>query len=82
MTRWPWIVIVLAAITFLNPIGLEFIHAAFLSGEQLSRNIAQPFVFTALFILVVLGTCEWWLKRWLRRRRAIRSESQHVKGPQ
>lgn len=81
MTRWPWIAIVLAAFTFFNPIGLEFIHAAFLSGEQLSRNIAQPFVFSAMFILAVLGACEWWLKRRLRRRRAKRSEAQHMKVP-
>jgi len=73
MTRWPWITTLLAAITFLNPIGLDFLHGAFLAGEQLSRNIAQPFVFMTVLILVALGTFEWWFKRWLRQRRAKRA---------
>ena len=53
-TRWPWISLLLGAVVALNPIGLDFLHSAFLSGEQLSRNIAQPIVFSGLAILVAL----------------------------
>jgi hypothetical protein len=38
-TRWPWITALLAAAVVLNPIGLDIFYSAFLSGEQLSRNI-------------------------------------------
>jgi hypothetical protein len=40
----------LAAVLALNPVGLDFVRAAFLAGEQLSGNIAQPIVLAALAI--------------------------------
>ncbi len=55
MSRLPWITLVLAA---LNPVGLEFLRSAFWSGEQLSRNIAQPIVFTGIAILIALAALE------------------------
>ena len=62
---------VLAAVVALNPLGLDIIHAAFFSGEQLSRNIWQPIVTCAALILLVLIALEWWLrKRWNERRAA------------
>ena len=54
----------------LNPIGLDFLHSAFLSGEQLSRNIAQPIVFSGLAILVLIGIIEWLVRFVVFRRRA------------
>jgi hypothetical protein len=58
-----------AAVVF-NPIGLDFIHSAFFSGEQLSRNIAQPFVFIAFAILAALIVLEWAARHLISRRRA------------
>jgi hypothetical protein len=68
MRRLPWITMAAAAVFVLNPVGLEFIHGAFLSGEQLSRNIAQPIVYAAAVIVVVLGLLEWWVRKRLAAR--------------
>ena len=56
--RWPWITTALAAILVLNPIGLEVLYLAFLSGEALSGNIARPLVLTAGCILAFIGFLE------------------------
>ncbi|HXH43356.1 MAG TPA: hypothetical protein VNK51_05830 [Bradyrhizobium sp.] len=69
-TRWPWISLLLAAGVALNPVGLEFLRSAFLSGEQLSRNIAQPIVLSALAILVLVGIIEWLVRFVVFKRRA------------
>ncbi len=63
MKRWPWITMLLAAVAALNPLGLDIIHAAFFSGEQLSRNIWQPIVYGVALILLVLIALEWWVRR-------------------
>lgn len=69
-TRWPWISLLLGAGVALNPVGLDFLQSAFLSGEQLSRNIAQPVVLSALAILVLIGTIEWLARFVVVKRRA------------
>ena len=66
MSRLPWITLVIAAVAALNPVGLAFLRNAFWSGEQLSRNIAQPIVFTAIGILVLAAILEVLIKYWLR----------------
>ncbi len=66
MSRMPWITLVIAAIAALNPVGLEFLRNAFWSGEQLSRNIAQPIVFIGIGILIALAALELLVKYWLR----------------
>jgi len=69
-TRWPWISLLLGAVVALNPVGLDFLQSAFLSGEQLSRNIAQPIVLSALAILILIGVIEWLVRFVVFRRRA------------
>ncbi|MCK1419557.1 hypothetical protein IVB14_05835 [Bradyrhizobium sp. 180] len=69
-TRWPWISLLLGGIVALNPIGLDFLQSAFLSAEQLSRNIAQPIVLSALAILVLVGIIEWLVRFVVFKRRA------------
>ena len=69
MQRWPLFTLAASAGVALSTIGREFIHNAFFSGEQLSRNIAQPIVYSAIVILVVLGALEWWIRRLRARRR-------------
>jgi hypothetical protein len=69
-TRWPWISLLLGAVVALNPIGLDFLRSAFFSGEQLSRNIAQPVVLSALAILVLVGIIEWLVRFVVFKRRA------------
>ncbi len=69
-TRWPWISLLLGAIVALNPVGLDFLHSAFLAGEQLARNIAQPIVLTALAIIALVVLLEWLVRSFLVRRRA------------
>ncbi|WP_375160479.1 hypothetical protein [Bradyrhizobium sp. RDT46] len=69
-TRWPWISLLLGAVVALNPIGLDFLRSAFFSGEQLSRNIAQPIVLSALAILVLIGIIEWLVRSIVFKRRA------------
>ena len=69
-TRWPWISVLLAIAIMVSPIGREVFHDAFLSGEQLSRNIAQPIFFIGLAILVLIGALEWLVRLFVFKRRA------------
>ncbi|WP_448031748.1 hypothetical protein [Bradyrhizobium liaoningense] len=69
-TRWPWISLLLGAVVALSPIGLDFLHSAFFAGEQLARNIAQPIVFTALAVMVLVVVLEWLVRSLLVKRRA------------
>jgi hypothetical protein len=59
---------VFAAVAIFSPLGRDVIASAFFSGEQLSRNIWQPFACGAGVILVLLIALEWWI----RKRRAAR----------
>ncbi len=69
-SRWPWFTILLTAILGLNPFGLDILHAAFISGEQLSRNLWQPLVFAAISALLLLALLEWFVRRLILKRRA------------
>jgi len=69
-TRWPWISIVLTAILALNPIGLDVIHAAFSSGEALSRNIWGPIALTGMTVMALIIALEWRIRMFILDRRA------------
>ena len=69
MKSVPWISILLAAALVLNPIGFAFLDQAFLSGEQLSRNIALPLVLVAAGGVAFLAVVEAGIRLWLRGRR-------------
>ncbi|MBR0756880.1 hypothetical protein JQ604_32265 [Bradyrhizobium jicamae] len=69
-TRWPWISLLFSIAVIVSPLGREVIHGAFLSGEQLSRNIAQPIFFIGLAILVLIAALEWLVRVLIFRRRA------------
>jgi hypothetical protein len=69
MRRWPWITLVLVAVVMLTPFGRDFVYSAFFSGEQLSRNIAQPIVFSGFAIALLLAALEWWIRRVISKRR-------------
>jgi hypothetical protein len=69
-TRWPWISTLLAAIAVLNPVGLNVIHAAFFSGEALSRNIWRPIVLTGAVIAVLMTALEWQIRKFILHRQA------------
>ena len=73
MKRWPWITLLLAAGAILNPLGRDIIDAAFVSGEQLSRNIWRPIAYGAGFILIILVGLEWWIRKLRAARRATPS---------
>ncbi len=60
----------LAGILVLNPVGLDILHAAFLSGESLSRGIWQPIVLTVAAILALVVLAEWAIRAFVIRRRA------------
>lgn len=69
MRQWPWITLLLAAILAITPFGRDFIYLAFFSGEQLSRNIAQPIFFMALAVIAAFVLLEWWIRRIIGKRR-------------
>ena len=60
----------LAAVVALNPVGLEFFRSAFFAGEQLTRNIAQPIVLTAMAILALVVALEGLVRAFIINRRA------------
>jgi hypothetical protein len=57
-TRRPWITLLIMVAALLNPLGLDIIHAAFLSGEALSRNIWQPIALIAIAVLLMMIALE------------------------
>jgi hypothetical protein len=59
----------LAAMLTLNPLGFSFIEAAFFAGEQLTRNIAQPILLTAMAIAAVIILLEWLTRVLILKRR-------------
>ena len=69
-TRWPWISLLTAIVAIVSPLGREVIHNAFFSGEQLSRNIAQPIFLIGLAILILMGALEWLVRLVVFKRRA------------
>jgi hypothetical protein len=60
----------LAAAAVLNPIGMNIIYSAFLTGEQLSRNIWQSIALVAIAALATLVLLEWALRKLILRSRA------------
>jgi len=60
----------LAAVLAFNPIGLDVIHAAFLSGEALSRNIWRPIALTGMAIAASVIVLEWRTRVFIANRRA------------
>lgn len=72
----PWVTMLLTVMLVANPIGLEFLHGAFVSREQLSRNIFQPIVLTVAAGLIICAVVETLARAWrqrLQRRQAQRS---------
>jgi hypothetical protein len=74
MRRWPWITIVLTAILALCPFGQDVFYLAFLSGEQLSRNIWRPLYLIAVALMIFLGLLEWSIETFIYRRRGGKTE--------
>jgi len=60
----------LAAVLALSPIGLDVIHAAFFSGEALSRNIWGSIALTGMAIAALLIVLEWRTRVFIANRRA------------
>jgi hypothetical protein len=69
-TRWPWITALLAVAVVLNPIGLDIFYSAFLSGEQLSRNIWGSIAWIGMAILVTIVLLEFVVRTLVLKRRA------------
>jgi hypothetical protein len=59
----------LAAVVVLNPLGLDVIHAAFFSGEALSRSIWGPIALTCMAIMVLIPVLEWRVRKYIINRR-------------
>jgi hypothetical protein len=72
-TRWPWVTAVLAAAVVLNPIGLDIFYSAFLSGEQLSRNIWGSIALIGMAILAMIVLLEWAVRTLILKRSASRT---------
>lgn len=66
VSPWPWISPFAGAVAAVSPIGREFLWSAFVSSDQLGRNIARPLVFWAIGAVLVAVLCEYLLRRWLR----------------
>lgn len=73
MRQWPWITLVAALLVAVSPLGQSVFDGAFVSGEQLSRSIAQFLLTIGLAIFIGLGFIEWLIKWYVRRRRAAQA---------
>jgi hypothetical protein len=54
----------------LNPPGLNIFYSAFLSGEQLSRNIWGPIAWTGIALLILIVLLEWIFRTLILKRNA------------
>jgi hypothetical protein len=61
-----------AVVLAVSPLGQEVLHGAFVSGEQLSRSIAQFVLQVMIAIVTGLALIEWLVRTILARRRAKR----------
>jgi hypothetical protein len=68
--RWLWITALLATAVVLNPIGLDIFHSAFLSGEQLTRNIWGSIAWTGIALLALIVLLEWIFRTLILKRSA------------
>jgi formate hydrogenlyase subunit 3/multisubunit Na+/H+ antiporter MnhD subunit len=75
MRRWPWITMILTGILALSPFGCDVFYLAFLSGEQLSRNIWQSLYLIAVAIMIALIALEWSVRTFVSRRRARKAKT-------
>jgi hypothetical protein len=69
MRFWPWFTTVPAVLFALSPPGWHLFHAAFLAGEQLTRNIWGPLDLTGLAAVLALALIEWYVRWRIFRRR-------------
>ncbi len=60
----------LAVVLILNPLGIDVIHAAFLSGESLSRGIWGPIVLAVAVVMILVVLLEWGGRAFILSRRA------------
>jgi hypothetical protein len=63
----------LAAVIAFNPIGIDAIHAAFISNEALSRNIWGPIALTGIAMMASTILLEWGTRKFIISRRARRA---------
>jgi len=80
-TPWPWITLLLSAAAALNPVGLDFLHGAFMSSEQLSRNIARPIVFMIGGVLGALCLLEFGIRQYLAKKQVVAVSVSRDRGP-
>ncbi len=60
----------LAVVLILNPLGIDVIYAAFLSGESLSRGIWRPIVLAGAAVMILIVLLEWGIRAFILNRRA------------
>ncbi len=60
----------LSIVILASPIGTEILHDTFLSGEQLSRSIAQPIAFIGFGMMIAICVVEWLVRSMISKRRA------------
>lgn len=80
-TSWPRITLLLAAAAVLNPVGLDFLRSAFMSNEQLSRNIARPIVLMTGGVLGVLCLLEFGIRQYLVKKQLAAVSASSDRGP-
>jgi hypothetical protein len=69
-TGVPWISLLLAAALLVSPVGYQLLRDAFFAGEQLTRSIVQPIVFTGFAIIAGVIALEWLVRLFILKRRA------------
>jgi hypothetical protein len=69
MRNWPWFTTAPAFVFALSPPGWQLFHAAFLSSEQLTRNIWRPLYLIGVAIVLALALIEWYVRWRMHRRR-------------
>jgi hypothetical protein len=80
MRYWPWFTTVPAVLFALSPPGWHLFYAAFLAGEQLSRNIWGPLYLTGVAVVFGLALIELFVRARIHRRRTSDSKASIPSG--
>jgi len=71
VSRWPWITTIVAALFFLNPVGLEIVGSAIrYSNLDWLRDLWVMISIGGVLLVIAIGLAEWAIRTKISRQRS------------